>query len=117
MFQIYQQKQTLTDIVTKKTLLNTLVSGRNREFSCQNNRIARGFVCEFLRSGKRYRPGQRLKRHGKSSCLHSNNFLLGGCDFFVSDVISGELLGHLGPLYLALGANRYMVQSESFDRL
>jgi len=24
----------------------------------------------------------------------------------VSDVISGELLGHLGPLCLALGANR-----------
>jgi len=25
--------------------------------------------------------------------------------FFVSDVISGRLLGHLGPRYLALGAN------------
>jgi len=36
-------------------------------------------------------------------------FLLGGCRFFVSDVISGRLLGHLGPLCLALGANRYMV--------
>jgi len=24
----------------------------------------------------------------------------------VSDVISGRFLGHLGPLYLALGANR-----------
>jgi len=33
------------------------------------------------------------------------NFLLGGCRFFVSDVISGGLLGHLGPLCLALGAN------------
>jgi len=32
--------------------------------------------------------------------------LLGGCRFFVSDVISGGLLGHLGPLCLALGANR-----------
>jgi len=27
------------------------------------------------------------------------------CRFFVSDVKSGGLLGHLGPLYLALGAN------------
>jgi len=27
------------------------------------------------------------------------------CGFFVSDVISGGLLGHLGPLCLALGAN------------
>jgi len=29
-----------------------------------------------------------------------------GVRFFVSDVISGGLLGHLGPLCLALGANR-----------
>jgi len=34
------------------------------------------------------------------------NLLLGGCGFFVSDVMSGGLLGHLGPLHLALGANR-----------
>jgi len=32
-------------------------------------------------------------------------FLLGGCGFFVSDVISGGLLGYLGPLCLALGTN------------
>jgi len=31
-------------------------------------------------------------------------FLLGGCGFVVSDVISGGLLGH--QLQLALGANR-----------
>jgi len=29
-----------------------------------------------------------------------------GCVFFVSDVISAGLLGHLGPLCLALAANR-----------
>jgi len=33
-------------------------------------------------------------------------FFAWGCEFFVSNVISGRLLGHLGPLYLALGANR-----------
>jgi len=33
-------------------------------------------------------------------------FLLWGCGFFVSDVISGGLLGHLGPFHLALGPNR-----------
>jgi len=27
-------------------------------------------------------------------------------DFFMGDVISGELLGHLSPLHLALGSNR-----------
>jgi len=34
------------------------------------------------------------------------NFWLGGYGFFVSDVISGGLLGHLGSLHLALGPNR-----------
>jgi len=29
-----------------------------------------------------------------------------GVDFFVSDVISGGLLGHIGPLHLTLGPNR-----------
>jgi len=38
-------------------------------------------------------------------CTRKNNFLLGKVRFFVNDVISGELLGHLGPLCLALGAN------------
>jgi len=32
-------------------------------------------------------------------------FLLVGCGFFVSDVISGGLFGHFGPVCLALGAN------------
>jgi len=27
----------------------------------------------------------------------------------VSDIISGGLLGHLGPLHLALGTNRWVV--------
>jgi len=52
------------------------------------------------------KPGKSLKGRGKSSSLHSKkNFLLGNAGFFVSDVISGGLLGHLGPLCLALGAN------------
>jgi len=33
-------------------------------------------------------------------------FCVGDEGFFVSDVISGGLLGHLGPLCLALGTNR-----------
>jgi len=32
-------------------------------------------------------------------------FLVGSCGFFVSDVISGGILGHLGLLHLALGPN------------
>jgi len=30
-------------------------------------------------------------------------FIGWGCGFFLSDVISGGLLGHLGPLHLTLG--------------
>ena len=48
------------------------------------------------------RTWSKGKRRGKSSSLHSKKiFCLG-----VSDVISGGLLGHLGPLCLVLGANR-----------
>jgi len=36
--------------------------------------------------------------------------LLWECGFFVSDITSGGLLGHLGPLCLALGANRLVVE-------
>jgi len=32
-------------------------------------------------------------------------FLFGVCGFFVSDIISGGLSGHLGPLHLALDPN------------
>jgi len=34
------------------------------------------------------------------------DFLLGGCGYFVSNVISEVLLGHFGPLQLALSLNR-----------
>jgi len=78
-----------------------------RDFRKKKRLNARGFAREFLWSGMLYRPGKSPKRHGKSSSLHSKKyFLLGGCGFFVSDVISGGLLGHLGPLCLVLGANR-----------
>jgi len=35
--------------------------------------------------------------------------VIGWCGFFVSDVISGGLSGHLDQLQLALGPNRKMV--------
>jgi len=87
--------------------VNTLASARIQGFSEKKRLNARGFAQEFLRSGMLYRPGKSLKRRGKSSSpLSKKIFLLGGCEFFVSDVISGGLLGHLGPFCLALGANR-----------
>jgi len=39
-------------------------------------------------------------------CTRKKIFWLGSAGFFVSDLISGGLLGHLGQLHLALGANR-----------
>jgi len=77
-----------------------------RDFQ-KKNPNAHGFAREFLWSGMLYRPSKSLKRRGKSSSLHSKkNFLLGVCGFFVSDIISGRFLGHLGPLYLALDPKR-----------
>jgi len=91
--------------------INSLASARIRGFLEKTERLdAHGFVQEFLRSSMLYRPSKSLKRCSKSSSLHSKKyFLLGGCRFFVSGVISGGLSGYLGPLCLALGANRYVV--------
>jgi len=61
----------------------------------KKHRNACGFAWEFLRSCKYYRPGQSVKRRGKSSSLHLKKcFLVGGCGFLISDVVSGGLLGH-----------------------
>ena len=88
-------------------MLDTLASSRKMGFSKKKHRNASGFVLELLRSCTDYGPGRSVKRCGKSSRVHSKKiFLVGVCGFFLSDVISGGLLGHLGPLYLALGPNR-----------
>jgi len=44
------------------------------------------------------------KSETQNQKIFFHKFLLGRCGFFVSDVISGGLFGHLGPLCLALGA-------------
>ena len=77
-----------------------------------------------------YRPGKSLRRRSKSSSLHLKKiFLLGGCGFFLSDVISRGLLGHFwptlpGPGCQLLGGSillKFLLetrpQSESFDTL
>ena len=85
-------------------MLNTLATFGN--FQEKNHLNACGFAREYLRSCSGYGPGRSVKRRGKSSSLDSKkNFCLGGVGF-LSDVISGGLLGYLGPLCLALGANR-----------
>jgi len=85
---------------------NTLTPRWIRGFSDKKRLNARGFAQEYLCSCMGYRPGRSVKRHSKSSSLHSKKiFLVGACGFFVSDVISGGLLGHLGPVCLALGTS------------
>jgi len=54
----------------------------------------------------RQRAVQTLKRLGTSSSLQLRKFFVYGFRFFVSDVISGVLLGLFGPLHTALGPNR-----------
>jgi len=96
--------------LTSAFFVNSLASGCFRGFSEKKRLNAHGFPWEFLRSGMLYSPGKSLKRRGKSSSLHLKKyFLLGGCGFFVSDVISEGLLGHLGPLHLALSPNHQVV--------
>jgi len=78
----------------------------NSSVSQKNSWIARGFAREYLCSCTGYGPGWSVKTCSKSCSLHlKKNFLVGGYGFFVSDIMSGGLSGHLGPLHLALGAN------------
>jgi len=85
--------------------INTLASGRFRGFSRQNNRIVRGLRAR--NSGANW--GRELFKRSKDSasllvCTRKKTFV-SGWGFFVSDVISRGLLGHLGLLHLVLGSN------------
>jgi len=42
-------------------------------------------------------------------------FLVGGCRFFVSEVISGGLWGHLGPLHLTLNQHTMTISIVKHD--
>jgi len=85
--------------------INSLASGCFRIFSEKKRLNARGIAREFHWSGMLYRPGKSLKRWGKSSSRHSKNFFAWGVQVFCEWRQSGRLLGHLGPLCLALGTN------------
>jgi len=62
--------------------LNSLASGCFQGFSETKSLNAHGFAQEYLRSSSGYGPSRRVKRHGKSSSLHSKkNFCLRGVSF------------------------------------
>jgi len=63
--------------------VNTLASGCFRGFSKKETRLnARGFAREYLHSCSGFGLGRSVKRHGKSSSLHSKNFFCLGVRFF-----------------------------------
>ena len=63
--------------------MNSLASAWIQGFLEKKRLIERGFARDFLQSGTLYRPGESLKRRGKSSSLHSKKmFCLGECGFF-----------------------------------
>ena len=76
-----------------KTLINFLASARFRGFSEKKRLNTCGFAREFLRFGMLYRPSKSLKRHGKSSNLHSKKmFCLANMSFAVSLLMSKQLV-------------------------
>jgi len=63
-------------------------------------------LCENISAPIRVTDLVEASKDGASHLVCTRKkFLLGGCRFFVSDVISGGLSGQLGPLCLALNAN------------
>jgi len=71
----------------------------------KKHRNPHGFAREYLRSCLGYGPSQSLKRRDKSCSLHSKIFLLGGCGFFVTDIISEVVLGSFWLMLPGLGPN------------
>jgi len=83
---------------------SSLVTGCFRGFSEKKRLNARSFAREFLRSGCSTDPVKVSKDAASLLACTRKKILLGECGFFVSDVKSGGLLGHFGPLRLALWA-------------
>ena len=86
------------------TAVNSLASGWFRGFPEKKNLNALDFAWNF--SGPVCSTDLVKISKDASSPLLCTKKNFWGCGFFVSDVISGGLLGHLGPLCLALGTNR-----------
>jgi len=94
------------EVYSKTGAFNTLRAAWFRQFSPQKNssfRLPYQRPSSFAHCVRELFSGS----NGSASlvdCTRKKIFFLGGA-FFLSDVISGEFFGHLGPLCLALGAN------------
>ena len=90
---------------------------------------ARNFAREFIRSSVLYRSGKSLKRHGKSSSLHSKKFFAWGVRVFCEwrhkrktfrppwPTLPGPRHQTLGGSILLKFLLETRLQSESFDTL
>ena len=88
-------------------MFNTLASGHFRGFLRKNTETHMTLQRNFSGPVSATDPVKGSKDVASLvACTQKKIFLGGGCRFFVSDVISRGLLGHLGPLHLALGSNR-----------
>ena len=86
--------------------LNTLASGRFWGFPKKNTKmhVALRGNCSGPVSATDL---AEVSKDAAGLLVHTlKKFFVGGCGFFVSDVISGGLLGYLGQLHLALDPNR-----------
>jgi len=86
--------------------INTLASGRFRGFSRKNTETQVALSGNFSSLVCATDPVKGSKDAASLLVCTRKNVLPEGCGFFVSYVISEGLLGHLGPLYLALGTKR-----------
>jgi len=76
-------KNRLSYVPQKRCFLNSLASGCFRGFSEKKRLNACGIAREYLRSCSGYGLGRSIKRHGKSSSLHSKKFFCLGVAGFL----------------------------------
>jgi len=85
--------------------INTLASGCIWRFSKKNTDMHVALRGNLSRSGSAADLVEASKDAASLLVCTLTKFFWLGVQIFLSDVISGGLLGHLDPPYLALGAN------------
>jgi len=85
--------------------MNTLTSGLNQAVRVKTT----GSHVDLRTRNSGAESGRELFKGLKDAAsllvYTPKNFFAWGIQIFVSDVIRGRFLGHLGPLHLALGSN------------
>jgi len=87
--------------------INTFASGLIQAFHAKTAGSHVALRKNFSSPVSATAPIKSLKDSASLVVCTRKKFLVGGCGFVVSDVMSGGLLGYLGPLHLALGPNLF----------